>query len=112
MIYFRSCEGNKEEARRWVLRVRYATGREVAIPLQVMKTLKKIEGRLRKAPRRVPMKRRNNDGNTPAAARVTANADDEEVIRWLLRDHENKIRRMSPDMRKLKMEYKMKGNRL
>ena len=118
-----SDEGNKEDARRWVLRVRYPTGPDLSIPLQVMASLKKIEGRLKKAPRRVPRKRPNSDvgapgpsrpraaaGAPPAVGLAAVNEDDENDIRLLLRASENKFRRMSPDMRKLKIkEYLLKG---
>ena len=117
--------GNNEVARRWVLRVRYPTGPEVTIPLQVMASLKRIEGRLKKAPRRVPMKRRNDDGISPGPSTavasgvapvmgpVAANEDDEAVIRWLVKASENKFRRMSRNLRQLKKkEYAMKGHHL
>ena len=73
----------------------------------------------------MPMKRRNNDGDAPGPSTTAAagvapvvglvadNDDDEEDIGWLLRASENKFRRMSRDMRKLKKkEYVMKGHHL
>ena len=49
-------------------------------------------------------------GAAPAVGIAAVNEDDENVIRLLLRASENKIRRMSPDMRKLKIkEYLLKG---
>ena len=90
-----------------------------------MASMKRVEGRLKKAPRRVPMKRPNSDVGAPGPSRpsaaagaapapavglAAANEDDENDIRLLLRASENKIRRMSPDMRKLKIkEYLLKG---
>ena len=100
-------EGNREEARRWQLHIRHSSGRKVTIPIQVMRALKKVEGRLRKAPgcRRMPAKG-DNGSSTPIANGTT---DDEEIIQWLLRSYEQKIRRMLPntrmELKKLKSDH-------
>ena len=74
----------------------------------------------------MPMKRRNNDGDAPGCSTTAAAGvapvvglvadiedDEEDIIGWLLRASENKFRRMSRDMRKLKKkEYVMKGHHL
>ena len=105
-----SDKGNKEDARRWNLMVRCREGPEIPIPLRVYSVLKRVEGRLKKVPGRYgPQKRRIEEATSssaiPAAASSAAalqQGDDEEQkdIELLLAGYKNKVRRMSPDLRK------------
>ena len=68
-----SDEGNKEDARRWTLVITCPNNNVTRIPMQVYAVLKPMEGRLKKAPRRVvAQKRRFVEATSTSEAPILA----------------------------------------